>query len=115
MAQQCYSDLECKIIKAQVERRAKFRKEFLKQRTDPCKHAMESGYVFDEALQRFVSMKGYQLYFFKPCLKTAMTGVLSILPFFAYGYLVWNERSKFLKDCACGKIRYRDRAFKLIG
>lgn len=40
-----FSDLECKIILDQIERRAKYRKEFLKQRTDPCKHAKEEGYV----------------------------------------------------------------------
>lgn len=45
MAKQCYSDIECKIIKAQIERRNQFRKEFLKQRTDPCKHSQEAGYV----------------------------------------------------------------------
>lgn len=45
MAQSCFSDLECKIICEQIERRAKYRKEFLIKRTDPCKHATEAGYV----------------------------------------------------------------------
>lgn len=40
-----FSDIECKIIIDQIERRAKYRQEFLKKRTDPCKHSMESGYV----------------------------------------------------------------------
>lgn len=44
--QQCgFSEAECKIILAQVERRAKYRKEFLKLRTDPSMHAKEAGYV----------------------------------------------------------------------
>lgn len=50
MAKQCYSDIECKIIKDQIERRAKYRKEFLKQRTDPCKHSQEAGYVVSDKL-----------------------------------------------------------------
>lgn len=40
-----FSDLECKILLNQIERRAKYRKEFLKQRSDPCKHSMQAGYV----------------------------------------------------------------------
>lgn len=39
------SELEYKIICDQVERRKKYRKEFLTARTDPCKHSLEAGYV----------------------------------------------------------------------
>lgn len=40
-----FSDLECQIILAQIERRAKLRKEFLRLRSDPCQHSLEAGYV----------------------------------------------------------------------
>lgn len=40
-----FSEIECKIICAQIERRAKYREEFLRLRTDPCKNSMEAGYV----------------------------------------------------------------------
>lgn len=40
-----FSDLEYKIIMTQIERRAKYRQEFLKLRTDPCLHSKESGFV----------------------------------------------------------------------
>lgn len=40
-----FSDVECKIILAQIERRAKYRKEFLRLRTDPCQNSLEAGYV----------------------------------------------------------------------
>lgn len=39
------SDAELNIIKQQASRRAEMRKEFLKQRTNPWKHASEAGYV----------------------------------------------------------------------
>ncbi|CAG9787956.1 unnamed protein product [Diatraea saccharalis] len=112
MSQQCYSDIECKIIKAQIERRAKFRQEFLKLRTDPCKHATEAGYVFDPALQRFLSMKSCQAQYFKPSIRTVISGILNIAPFFIYGYVIWYERNQFLRACECGKIKYRDRTHK---
>ncbi|KAL0830309.1 hypothetical protein ABMA28_002508 [Loxostege sticticalis] len=114
MAKQCYSDIECKIIKAQIERRNQFRKEFLKQRTDPCKHSQEAGYVFDEAIQRFMTLKCYQVYYFQPCMRAVIRGVLAIAPMFAYGYLVWKHRSDRESDFRCGRTKYRDRIFKLI-
>lgn len=45
MTDQLISETECQIIRAQIERRAKYRKEFLRLRTDPCKHSMEAGHV----------------------------------------------------------------------
>lgn len=39
------SQQELNIIKIQASRRAEMRKEFLKQRTNPFKHAAEAGYV----------------------------------------------------------------------
>lgn len=40
-----FSETDCKIILKQIERRAKFRQEFLKLKSDPCKHSQEAGYV----------------------------------------------------------------------
>lgn len=40
-----FSDIECKIILAQIERRAKLRKEFLRLRSDPCQNSLQAGYV----------------------------------------------------------------------
>ncbi|XP_028172794.1 uncharacterized protein LOC114361804 [Ostrinia furnacalis] len=113
MSKQCYSEIECKIIKAQIERRAKYRKEFLKARTDPCKHSQEAGYVFDEAMQRFMTLKCYQTYYFQPCMQAAIKGILCIAPMFIYGYIIWESRNKFETACRCGSLRYRDRLFKL--
>ncbi|CAH2267868.1 jg12944 [Pararge aegeria aegeria] len=109
-----FSDTECKIILAQIERRAKYRKEFLKLRTDPCMHSREAGYVFDPALQRWLSMKTCQYDYFKATPKTALFGFMTIVgPMLVYGYAVWRQRTKFLDDCRSGRIRYRDRIHKL--
>lgn len=39
------SDAELNVIKQQASRRAEMRREFLKQKTNPWKHASEAGYV----------------------------------------------------------------------
>ncbi|XP_059053029.1 uncharacterized protein LOC131847457 [Achroia grisella] len=112
MSKYCFSDIELKIISDQIERRAKYRQEFLKQRTDPCKHAQQAGYVFDPALQRFISMKTCQYDHFQANTGTVSKAILFLAPFFIYGYLVWENRTKFEKDCRSGKLVYRDRKFK---
>ncbi|KAJ0183081.1 hypothetical protein K1T71_001057 [Dendrolimus kikuchii] len=109
-----FSDIECKIILAQIERRAKYRQEFLKQRTDPCKHSLESGYVFDAALQRFMSMKDCQYEYFHANPKNIAFGIFSIiLPMSLYGYAIWKVRTHREREIRCGRIKYRDRNFKL--
>lgn len=39
------SEQQLNLIKVQTARRAEMRREFLKQRTNPFKHASEAGYV----------------------------------------------------------------------
>ncbi|CAG4928938.1 unnamed protein product [Colias eurytheme] len=114
MCDYAFSDIECKIIKAQIERRAKYRKEFLKMRTDPCKHSQEAGYVFDPALQRFMSMKTCQYEYFKPTVGNAVWATCAVvIPMFTYGYLIYKNRSETEEAIRSGKLRYRDRLFKL--
>lgn len=48
------SESEYNLIKMQAARRSEMRKEFLKQRTNPFKHASEAGYV--------VSVYNYVIY-----------------------------------------------------
>ncbi|CAF4849590.1 unnamed protein product [Pieris macdunnoughi] len=114
MCDYAFSEIECKIIKAQIERRAKYRQEFLRLRTDPCKHSLESGFVFDEAHQRFISLKVTQYEFFKPNIHTALFGIGAVIvPMFLYGYLIHKERSTREAKCRSGELRYKDRLFKL--
>ncbi|KAG6447864.1 hypothetical protein O3G_MSEX005222 [Manduca sexta] len=110
-----FSDLECKIILNQVKRRAKYREEFLRMKSDPCKHSKEAGFVFDPAVQRFLSMKTCYYDTFRPTFKNARFTLLGvIMPMALYGFLVWTERQQFEKDCRCGKIKYRQRMFKFM-
>ncbi|KAL4704785.1 hypothetical protein ACJJTC_015032 [Scirpophaga incertulas] len=107
------SATDLKIIKQQAERRAEMRKEFLKQRTNPWKHASQAGYVFDTAHQRFVSMKVTQVEYFQPNMKNALFGIFTIvLPMFGYGYLMWKDRSTREQKIRSGELRYRERQFK---
>ncbi|KAJ8723546.1 hypothetical protein PYW08_003458 [Mythimna loreyi] len=109
-----FSDLECKIMLNQIERRAKYRKEFLKQRTDPCKHSMEAGYVFDKGIQNFISMKETGVYFFPFNMRTIQFGLLSIvLPMSALGYVLYTTRTNREREIRCGKIKPKDRPWKL--
>ncbi|KAI8421423.1 hypothetical protein MSG28_007240 [Choristoneura fumiferana] len=113
MADYGFSDIECKIITEQIKRRKAMREEFLKQRTNPYKHASEAGYVFDGGIQRFMSLKCCQFDNFQATSRSAMMGLfMVVIPMFLYGTLVYNERAQFERDCRCGKIKYRDRINK---
>ncbi|KAM3960053.1 NADH dehydrogenase (ubiquinone) B15 subunit [Aphomia sociella] len=107
------SDAELNVIKQQASRRAELRKEFIKQRTNPFKHASESGYVFDPALQKFMSMKVTQFDHFSANPRTSLFGVCAIiLPMLTYGYFVWNDRNNREQKIRSGELRYRERMFK---
>ncbi|KOB65260.1 NADH dehydrogenase [Operophtera brumata] len=107
------SDAELNLIKQQAARRVAMRQEFQKQKTNPWKNAGESGYVFDPALQRFMSMKVSQFEFFQANRRTSMFGVCAIvIPMFAYGYLIWNERHARETKIRSGELKYKDRLFK---
>ncbi|CAB3254289.1 unnamed protein product [Arctia plantaginis] len=107
------SDAEFNIIKQQAARRATLRKEFIKQKTNPFKHANEAGYVFDTAIQKFLSMKVTQLDYFTANRTTSVFGVCAvIIPMFAYGYALWKHRTTREAQIRSGELRYKDRLFK---
>ncbi|GBP52092.1 NADH dehydrogenase 1 beta subcomplex subunit 4 [Eumeta japonica] len=107
------SPVDCKIIQAQAARRAQMREEFLKQKTNPWKHAAESGFIFDSGIQRYMSMKETQLERFRPNLKNSLFGIgVIIIPMFGVGYIVWKHRNDREQQIRCGELRYRDRLFK---
>ncbi|XP_028172793.1 uncharacterized protein LOC114361803 [Ostrinia furnacalis] len=108
------SDAELNLIKQQAARRAGLRKEFLKQRTNPWKHASEAGYVFDKGIQQFMSMKVTQYDHFKPNMRTSLFGIcVIVLPMLGYGYLCFNERAQREAKIRSGELRYRERTWKL--
>ncbi|CAH0683333.1 unnamed protein product [Spodoptera exigua] len=108
------SAAEYNLIKQQAQRRSELRKEFLKQRTNPFKHASEAGYVFDPAMQKFLSMKVTQLEHFQANTRTSLFGICTIvIPMFAYGYILWKHRTTREDQIRKGELRYKDRMFKL--
>ncbi|CAH2267869.1 jg12945 [Pararge aegeria aegeria] len=108
------SEGQFQLIQKQAERRAEMRQEFLKQRTNPFKHAAEAGYIFDPAHQKFLSMKVTQFERFQPNPRTSLFGVLTIIvPMLTYGYFIWNERNDREQKIRAGEMPYRDRLFKL--
>ncbi|KAG6447865.1 NADH dehydrogenase [ubiquinone] 1 beta subcomplex subunit 4 [Manduca sexta] len=108
------SEAELNLIKVQAARRATMRQEFMKQKTHPWKHAAEAGYVFDPAIQKFMSMKVTQFDNFTPNKRTSLFGFGAIiLPMFVYGYFVWKDRTDREKKIRSGELRYKDRMFKL--
>ncbi|XP_013193660.1 NADH dehydrogenase [ubiquinone] 1 beta subcomplex subunit 4 [Amyelois transitella] len=107
------SEEEFNVIKQQAARRAAMRKEFLKQSTNPFKHASEAGYVFDTSLQQFMSMKVTQFEHFKPNLKNSLFGICAIIiPMVSYGYLIWKDRNDREQKIRSGELLYKDRLFK---
>lgn len=48
------SEAQYKLIQQQASRRVELRREFLKQRTNPWKHAAEAGYVVSIELRNFL-------------------------------------------------------------
>lgn len=76
-----FTELECKIITAQIERRAKFRKMFLKAKSDPCKHSMQAGYVVSILLYTNVPHNCYRFsYTYRSLVLASYSARLLLLP-----------------------------------
>merc|ERR1711976_987189 len=95
-------------------RKAAIKKEFIKQITNPHRHASgEGGVLFDPAVQRFMSMRVTLYDHFKPTMKTSLMGLaVLVIPIFGYGYLMKLEHDAFEQKCRTGQIPYADRKFK---
>ncbi|CAG9132615.1 hypothetical protein JYU34_017327 [Plutella xylostella] len=108
------SEQQLNLIKVQTARRAEMRREFLKQRTNPFKHASEAGYVFDPAVQKYISMKVTRFDHFKPNRSNSLFGITAIIiPMCAYAYWIVTDRNAKEQKIRNGELRYRDRLFKL--
>jgi len=90
--------------------------EFQKKLTHPFRHGHgEGGFVFDPAVQRFMSMNASHLDYFKVTPKTTRYGLmLSVIPFLCLGYIIQTQKDAFNQQCRTGQIAYKDRLFKFI-
>ncbi|XP_077294455.1 NADH dehydrogenase (ubiquinone) B15 subunit [Arctopsyche grandis] len=106
---------QVELLREQAVLRAQRRHEFIKQTTNPYRFATnEGGYVFDPAIQRFLSTKACQYDYFKSSPKPSWYGVAVIMPFFALGIAVWKERRDKEHSFRTGQVAYRDRLFKFV-
>lgn len=99
-----------------AKRRLALRNQFLKQSSDPFRHASgEGGTVFDAALQRYQALKVTEFERFKANAKTAKIGFLYLLlPLGVTSYLVWKSRTEREAKFRRGEVAYQDRQFKYI-
>jgi len=93
--------------------RTEFRKEFIKQFTNPHRHG-EGGYLFDPQLQRWQSMRAQHWYYFKPTPKTLWVPAIAVFLCAAYGHLLAVRHEKREKSYRQGLVSYKDREWKFI-
>ncbi|CAO1410784.1 unnamed protein product [Diamesa serratosioi] len=92
------------------------RKEFIKQTTNPHRHAAgEGGALFDTGLARFQAMRVNNYEHFKPTFKSFRTGFLTVVaPILLYAWAIKSERDGREEKCRTGQVSYADRKFKFI-
>ncbi|ODM90468.1 NADH dehydrogenase [ubiquinone] 1 beta subcomplex subunit 4 [Orchesella cincta] len=110
-AQYDASPKEQRLVEDRARLRAEFRKEYVKQITNPHRHG-HGGYLFDPALQRWQSMRAQQYYYFKPNVKTGLWSAFIVFTCFAYGKLFGITRAAKEKEFRTGMVSYADREFK---
>ncbi|KAK3893039.1 hypothetical protein Pcinc_003132 [Petrolisthes cinctipes] len=93
--------------------RKAIKKEFQKQISNPHRHGSgEGGYLFDPAIQRFMSLKVSRFDFFKANPRTALLGTAVVGTLFGYSWWLKTDKESFEAKCRTGQISYADREFK---
>lgn len=70
---------------------------------------------FDDAIQRYITMKVKQLDYFQPNLRNALfAATVIVLPMVVYGYYNYLFRDTREQMIRSGKLKYRDRIHKFI-
>ncbi|XP_017069080.1 uncharacterized protein LOC108106498 [Drosophila eugracilis] len=107
---------EQEFIKRKHEQTLKLRSEFLKQSSNPYRHATgEGGTVFDAGLSRFQAMRVSHFEHFKPTGKSFRTGLFAVvLPIALYAWALKAERDGREEKYRTGQVAYKDRQFKFI-
>ncbi|KAL7736469.1 hypothetical protein ACLKA6_019670 [Drosophila palustris] len=94
----------------------KLRNEYLKQSSNPFRHATgEGGTVFDAGLARFQSMRVSNYQHFRPTGHSFRMGLFAVvLPIVAYAWALKSERDGREEKYRTGQVAYKDRQFKFI-
>ncbi|XP_017777382.1 PREDICTED: uncharacterized protein LOC108563268 [Nicrophorus vespilloides] len=110
------SALQKQVLLEKAKRRTVLREEFLKQTSNPFRHASgEGGAVFDPAIQRHNAMRINTFEHFRPTFKNVRFGMmLIVVPFVVCGYIVQKDRTEKEAKRRAGLVAYADRDFKFI-
>ncbi|KAH8355251.1 hypothetical protein KR093_009523 [Drosophila rubida] len=103
-------------IKRKHEHTLKLRNEYLKQSSNPFRHATgEGGTVFDAGLARFQAMRVSNYEHFRPTGHSFRMGMFAVvLPIVAYAWALKSERDCREEKYRSGLVAYKDRQFKFI-
>ncbi|KAK7080833.1 hypothetical protein SK128_017104 [Halocaridina rubra] len=107
---------EAEKLRQRAAMRAAVKKEFIKQAYNPHRHASgEGGFLFDPALQRFLSMRVTHYEYFKPTPKSSLIGFgLLVVPIVGYALFMKYHHDDFERQCSTGQIAYKDRRNKFV-
>jgi len=104
---------ERRAIEERASMKDALRKEYQKRITNP--HRGVGGYVFDPAVQRFLSMRSNHFEQFKPSPKNAAFGFFfTVVPFLFFWYKIEQDKVNLDTKCRRGEIAYKDRDWKFI-
>ncbi|XP_066249850.1 NADH dehydrogenase [ubiquinone] 1 beta subcomplex subunit 4 [Euwallacea similis] len=100
-----------RVSQEKLQRKLYLRNEFLKQKSDPFRHASEAGgAVFDSALLRYQSLSVNYSQFFRPNGKNIFHGIFYLLlPMTGAYYVIYNSRRKKEEAYRKGEVAYKDR------
>ncbi|XP_013118492.2 uncharacterized protein LOC106095729 [Stomoxys calcitrans] len=98
------------------EQTMKLRAEFLKNSSNPFRHATgEGGTLFDAGLSRFQAMRVNYFEHFKPTGHAFRIGMgVVVLPIALYAWAMKAERDCREQQYRNGEVAYKDRLFKFI-
>ncbi|XP_073844609.1 NADH dehydrogenase (ubiquinone) B15 subunit [Musca autumnalis] len=98
------------------EQTMKLRAEYLKNSSNPFRHATgEGGTIFDAGLARYQAMRVNHFEHFKPTGHAFRVGMgVVVLPIILYAWALKAEREGREKQYRNGEVAYKDRLFKFI-
>ncbi|XP_011179371.1 uncharacterized protein LOC105210248 [Zeugodacus cucurbitae] len=110
------SSTEKEFLRRKHEQTTKLRAEYLKQISNPHRHATgEGGTLFDAGLARFQAMRVSNYEHFRPTGVAFRAGMFAVvLPIAIYAWALKAERDGREQKYRTGQVAYKDRQFKFI-
>lgn len=103
---------EKRLIEERRKLRTNMKAQWQKLVSDPHSHK-HGGYVFDPAMQRFMSMRVTQYESFRPTLGNFFRGIgITAIPILLFAQLMHWDRTRKEKEFSTGQVAYKDRLWK---